>query len=373
MLAGIEGGRGLWEILFGKRLKTERYRQICEMKNVLRDMFAALAPLKERLNVCEKAVSKAEDELRSRQDKADAVQKAIDDLRQEVVSLERDLETEARKTEAIKKARGEAEAEYRARLAEAKTGMKMSVLDKDFWGKFAATDNEASTNAQLTNPWITDEYNRAREKLFYLALRLHKDFVLSSKACRNNFINLGMLWKYRKGKAYKSASEELCRFSDRDKNHAFPHLLNTLFLLTPVLSTTFASVGRFLNHVREPGSLGTLIIDEAGQASPHMALGALWRCRRAIVVGDPKQVEPVVTGDVSVIKRAVSKNNEMLNAYRRDTLSVQEFADRINRFGAMLPGGRGGGTGGGETWVGCPLVVHRRCIEPMFGISNRLS
>jgi superfamily I DNA and/or RNA helicase len=52
---------------------------------------------------------------------------------------------------------------------------------------------------------------------------------------------------------------------------------------------------------------------------------------------------------------------------------VQEFADRINRFGAMLPNGRDREGDGGETWVGCPLVVHRRCVEPMFGISNRLS
>lgn len=24
-------------------------------------------------------------------------------------------------------------------------------------------------------------------------------------------------------------------------------------------------------------------------------------------------------------------------------------------------------------WVGCPLLVHRRCISPMYEISNRIS
>lgn len=41
--------------------------------------------------------------------------------------------------------------------------------------------------------------------------------------------------------------------------------------------------------------MGTLIIDEAGQATPYSALGALWRTCKAIIVGDPLQVEPVVT------------------------------------------------------------------------------
>ena len=43
--------------------------------------------------------------------------------------------------------------------------------------------------------------------------------------------------------------------------------------------------------------------------------------------------------------------------------SVQTFADNINEFNGMI----------GERQVGCPLVVHRRCIEPMFSISNLIS
>ena len=69
----------------------------------------------------------------------------------------------------------------------------------------------------------------------------------------------------------------------------------SLFLLTPVISTTFAAVQSLLNVVTTPKSLGTLIIDEAGQAAPQLAVGALWRCKKALVVGDPKQIQPVVT------------------------------------------------------------------------------
>ena len=60
--------------------------------------------------------------------------------------------------------------------------------------------------------------------------------------------------------------------------------------------------------------LGTLVIDEAGQASPQMALGAMFRCRKCIVVGDPKQIEPVVTDEVDLLKDVIVP--EDLQAYK---------------------------------------------------------
>ena len=48
-----------------------------------------------------------------------------------------------------------------------------------------------------------------------------------------------------------------------------------------------------------------LVVDEAGQAQPQMALGALYRSRSAVIVGDPKQVEPVVTDDLMLLKKRI--------------------------------------------------------------------
>ena len=176
---------------------------------------------------------------------------------------------------------------------------------------------------------------------------------------RSNLKNLLMMWKGTDG-------NETIKFKENDKINAFSSLYQTISILVPVISTTFASVGRFLEYVQKPYELGTLIIDEAGQAQPHFALGAMLRCKKVLVVGDPKHVEPVVTDDLDAIKQLLK--NEYTTPYSDKHISVQQFSDKLNPFGTYL-----NDSSGEKLWVGCPLVVHRRCINPMFDISNRIS
>ena len=155
------------------------------------------------------------------------------------------------------------------------------------------------------------------------------------------------------------------RLEPTDRKAAYGDLLNTLLLIIPVLSTTFASVQTFLEDV-PPGALGLVIIDEAGQATPQSALGALWRTRRAVIVGDPLQVEPIVTVPKELIRRFAAEH-AIPPAYQQAELSVQILADQCNPFGGLRQ------IGGEPVWLGCPLVVHRRCMDPMFRIANQVA
>ncbi len=124
----------------------------------------------------------------------------------------------------------------------------------------------------------------------------------------------------------------------------------------------------------EENELGIVIIDEAGQATPFSAMGLLYRANRCIIVGDPLQVEPVMTVTSTLI-RAISNKYELnklekefniagkIFNYTSPSLSIQTLADYANLYYGKI----------GETEVGCPLVVHRRCLSPMFDISNRIS
>ena len=242
---------------------------------------------------------------------------------------------------------------------------KVTEPDISFFEKLFSEDEKESTEAQVSNPWVTDEYNCERMKLLYDALRLTEAFILSSKKC---LTNLDLLWQYwgNAAKKSKDSNPEKIKFHPEDREAMATPLFQTLFLLVPVLSTTFASVGSMFRDVKDPGVIGTLIIDEAGQAQPQMAVGALYRSRRAIIVGDPKQIEPVVTEDQKLLRSCYNRD-DLLRLYTGDKLSVQKFADILNPFGTSQGEGEDG------EWLGCPLLVHRRCIRPMYDISNRIS
>lgn len=230
-------------------------------------------------------------------------------------------------------------------------------------------DEDAKKQAQLAVMWAYRALNRERERLFAYAMELTSRFIQASRRARHNLQLLSAMWG-AKTKAYKGQQgSERIRFSDAARDAAMPSLLQTLSLVVPVVSTTFASAGRMLAHVKEPQVFGLLIIDEAGQAVPSQAVGSLFRARRALVVGDPKQIEPVVTEESQLIARVFP---ERLQRDARPEGSVQSYVDAQNPIGSTL-GVQPSEEFGDPMWMGSPLLVHRRCTPPMFDISNRIS
>ena len=215
---------------------------------------------------------------------------------------------------------------------------------------------------QESCPWGVEEFNRLREELFACSLSLIEAYIVNSKGIKANLKLLKLL-----------LSGENLGYSIEERKNVFKECFHTLNLLIPVLSTTFASVSRAFKDFEE-NELGIVIIDEAGQATPFSAMGLLYRSNRCIIVGDPLQVEPVMTVTSTLI-RAIANKYELNKLekefniagkvfnYTSPSLSIQTLADYANLYYGKI----------GETEVGCPLVVHRRCLSPMFDISNRIS
>lgn len=236
-------------------------------------------------------------------------------------------------------------------------------IDDKFVQDLLSENVVESTEAHAKNPWFSPRYNREREKLFNLALRLQEAFILASASCRENLISLAMYWKLKKD---NDKDGEIVEFSGEDIKNSVGAMFQTLFLFVPVVSVTFASIGLFFRDVDEK-NIGTLIVDEAGQAVPYMAVGALYRARKAIIVGDPRQIQPVVTDDLRILNKAFDKD-PICRYYNVKDISVQTFADSLNKYGTRMEI-----LSDADEWIGCPLSVHRRCIAPMFEISNELS
>ena len=218
------------------------------------------------------------------------------------------------------------------------------------------SSDEDRAEAHTAFLYVCNYLNESRERLLYDALQLQKAVVMSD-AFRKNMQLLSQYWG--------PLNEKKNLQKNFDLDMIFPALLNSLMIAVPVISSTFAAVERFLVNCKSESLLGTIIIDEAGQASPHMLVGALFRAQKAIVVGDPKQIEPVQTVQDLFVERI---GGEGIGKYRSKELSVQSLADAQNPFAGIIKN-----LDGSESWVGCPLVIHRRCKDPMFTVANELS
>jgi AAA domain len=205
---------------------------------------------------------------------------------------------------------------------------------------------------ELQAPWTDVEWNEARTELFLAALALHKAFLVHAARPMRETLDGAMEVLAGRAPAELRGDATLAAWQ-------------ALFLLVPVVSTTFASVSRLFGRLG-PEALGWLAIDEAGQATPQSAVGALWRCQRAVVVGDPQQLEPITTIPFKV-EQAIRAHYGVDEEWLTGRASVQSLADRLNRLGTTLPGAEG------PVWVGAPLTVHRRCDQPMFTLSNQIA
>lgn len=205
---------------------------------------------------------------------------------------------------------------------------------------------------ELLAPWADRRWNDARASVFLAALELHQAFIqANAEAIRRNL---------------QAAMDVLAgAVPEHAPADGVAAAWTTLFLVVPVVSTTFASLDRVFSHLGRE-SLGWVLIDEAGQAPPQAAAGAVWRARRCVVVGDPLQLEPIVTIPRSA-QEALRRYYSVAETWVPGTTSVQGLADRTARYGATVE------TDDGPLRIGAPLRVHRRCDEPMFSVSNRIA
>lgn len=239
-----------------------------------------------------------------------------------------------------------ARATARQTLDEGKARLGNRLVDSDYFERAHDVKHQSV-------PWCDGDAHRVRDDLFASAMAVHKAFIdAAAKPLRGNLAGLMKAMGSAGGSAFADGKAPL-----------LAEVWATLFLVVPVISTTFASVERMLGAL-PPETLGWLLIDEAGQAVPQAAVGAILRCRRAVVVGDPVQIEPVVPLPERLTQTICRRFGVDPDRYNAPEASAQTMADAATPYMAEFQGRQGSRT------VGVPLLVHRRCAEPMFSIAN---
>ena len=245
------------------------------------------------------------------------------------------------------------ERERYAPLMEVCAELKGAYTDASFCHKINTRE------AQENSPWYSEELKKLESELFVEAMKVNECFLLMANQTSDRNISDRNI-----SGRIETTLDRFFKFlkSGEDLNEQqIRAMWNTFWLVIPVVSSTFASIQRMFGNLG-PGSIPWLFIDEAGQAVPQAAAGALWRCKRAVVVGDPFQIEPVVTTPDAIIKE-LGNHFDLKWEQMDSTLSVQRMADRVNRYGWTM----------NDDWVGSPLRVHRRCTDPMFSIANEIA
>ncbi|AWX13814.1 hypothetical protein CEP49_04215 [Mergibacter septicus] len=222
------------------------------------------------------------------------------------------------------------------------------------------TEEQAESRIQMSSPLGSKEANHCRTNLFIKALALNEAIIeITANELENS--DWENLFSLIDGQLI---TQEI------QPNH--DKLWALLFLFFPVLSTSLASVENQFKLMQKTAGFGTAMFDEAGQAVNYHVIGLLQRCKQAIFVGDPIQLEPIVKTppniDHSIARDFIQISDQDKHTYWGDYYlitqsSAQSLADRACNYIANI----------GNRTVGIPLLVHRRCTEPMFSIANKIA
>ncbi|WP_454054911.1 DEAD/DEAH box helicase [Clostridium sp. Marseille-Q7071] len=167
--------------------------------------------------------------------------------------------------------------------------------------------------------------------------------------------------------------------SDNQKGTNFKNVLdmfyNRLSMITPCMVMTFYMLPKqFLAYGDQKNFflynyIDLLIVDEAGQVSPEIAAGAFSLAKKAIVVGDIYQIEPVWSVNRALDKTLALSNGVIqsfsefglleqigLNSSCSSVMKVSTKCCKYEKFNEK----------------GLFLSEHRRCYDEIIDYSNKL-
>lgn len=170
---------------------------------------------------------------------------------------------------------------------------------------------------QKSNPWFTMQFRKLQSELFISALKVRKQFLYEN---RRSLKAARIIWSSQSEYMGKENGHQLISESWQWLNFTIP-----------VVSTTFASFGRMFKNLNE-NSIGNLFIDEAGQALPQASVGAIFRSKKVMVVGDPSQIKPVMTLDSNVLT-LIGRHYKVDEKFVSANVSTQTIVDATSQYG----------------------------------------
>ena len=145
-------------------------------------------------------------------------------------------------------------------------------------------------------------------------------------------------------------------------------ILRDVSLIFPVWASTLQSIRNLLPYP-DSGCINRLIVDEAGMIPLHQLFPALVRCNKAMIVGDPLQLEPIIPFNQSIIEqyheRAFAERGLSDTDYERYSPTAISTATAYHRAAGVFDSSKLVGSG-------IILSEHHRCVPPIIDFCDRL-
>ena len=197
-------------------------------------------------------------------------------------------------------------------------------------------------------------FNKLNEELFLLALKLNEAYIIKNGKEISENLKLFMpegQSSYICQKFYDSSD-----IYNADKQEIIRNLWNTLFLCFPVVTTTLDSLCKRCFHLI-PEYIDLELIDEAGQILPHNVVTALYRAKKAVIVGDIKQIEPIYNNVNKNFNEYQNAIGEKFENIKIEENSIQALASKNTDI-----------LSDGENII---LNEHYRCERNIINFSNQ--
>lgn len=153
--------------------------------------------------------------------------------------------------------------------------------------------------------------NELNQELFQLALKLNEAYII--KNGKEIVENLRLFLPEEQPAYICQKFYDLTDIYNDKKQEGIRNLWNTLFLCFPVITTTLDSFCKRCFHLISE-YIDLELIDEAGQILPHNLVSALYRAKKAVIVGDVNQIEPIYSNiALDVRGKRTEKENQKGN------------------------------------------------------------
>lgn len=203
------------------------------------------------------------------------------------------------------------------------------------------------------------EYHQQQQALFLLSWQYLQQEALRRKneVIRSIEIYIDVINSEKNHDAW-------CRFTAN-----YSSILADVSLLFPVFASTLHSVRNLFPYLKK-GCIDVSVIDEAGMIPPHQTLPVLVRSKRAVIVGDPLQLEPIVPFSQSTIEQyheqAFTEIGLTDADYFRYSPTAIYTATAYHRAA-------GASDQLGDIGKGIILNEHYRCVAPIISFCERIS